>query len=101
MSNQKNLTPSQVKFLRGIAHGLNPIIIIGSKGVTESLMQELESSLEHHELLKIKIAIGEKDDRKEIIEHIVAQTKSQLVQSIGKTCVIFRAKKQTEIQLPK
>lgn len=101
MSNQNNLTPSQVKFLRGIAHGLNPVIIIGSKGVTESLMKELEISLAHHELLKIKIAIGEKDDRKAIIDHILVKTKAHLIQSIGKTCVLFRAKKDSELQLPK
>lgn len=101
MSNQKTLTPSQIKFLRGIAHGLNPIIIIGNKGLTESLMKELENALEHHELLKIKITIGERDDRKEIIEYLLTHTKAQLIQSIGKTCVIFRAKKETEIQLPK
>lgn len=101
MSNQKLLTPGQVKFLRGIAHGLNPVIIIGSKGVTESLMKELETSLEHHELLKIKIAVGEKDDRKAIIDHILVKTKANLIQSIGKTCVIFKAKKDSEIQLPR
>ncbi len=101
MSNSKKLTNTQIKFLRGIAHGLNPVVTIGNNGMSESLMKELESSLEHHEILKIKIMVGERSDRKKIIEKIIAETHSQLVQSIGKICVIFRANPQTEIQLPK
>jgi Predicted RNA-binding protein containing KH domain, possibly ribosomal protein len=64
-------------------------------------MEEVESSLAHHELLKIKLAAAERDDRKAIIDHVVQQTGSQLVQSIGKVFVIFRPKEKSEIVLPK
>lgn len=101
MSNAQKLSNIQIKFLRGIAHGINPVVIVGNNGITESLMEEVETSLTHHELLKIKINAGERDDRKEMIDHIINATESQLVQSIGKVCVIFRANPQTEIQLPK
>ena len=101
MANTKNLTNSQIKYLRGIAHGINPVIIIGGNGVTESLMEELESSLEHHELLKIKMASAERDDRKEMINYVLEKTNAELVQSIGKTFVIFRANDETELPLPK
>ncbi|HBQ44735.1 MAG TPA: ribosome assembly RNA-binding protein YhbY [Thiomicrospira sp.] len=101
MANTKNLTNSQIKYLREIAHGLNPVIIIGGNGVTESLMEELESSLEHHELLKIKMASAERDDRKEMINYVLEKTNAELVQSIGKTFVIFRANDETELPLPK
>ncbi|WP_321276654.1 ribosome assembly RNA-binding protein YhbY [Thiomicrorhabdus indica] len=94
------LSNPQKKFLKGIAHNLNPMIIIGSNGVTDSLMAELETTLEHHELLKIKIAIGERDDRKKIVEHIIENTGALLVQTIGKTCVIFRQReKDSEFSL--
>lgn len=101
MSKTKKLSIQQTKFLRGIAHGLNPIVTIGINGVTESLMEEVETSLAHHELLKIKLAGVEKEDRKTVIGHIVEQTHSELVQSIGKVFVIFRAKEKSEIVLPK
>jgi RNA-binding protein len=96
------LTPNQKKFLRGLAHGLNPVIIIGAQGVTESLMTELDKSLTHHELLKVKMAAGEREDRKKIIDYVVEQTKSQLVQSVGKMFVIYRPHpKEPELILPK
>ncbi|BBN59988.1 ribosome assembly RNA-binding protein YhbY [Hydrogenovibrio marinus] len=101
MSKNQKLSIQQIKFLRGIAHGLNPVVTIGINGVTDSLMEEVESSLAHHELLKIKLAAAERDDRKAIIDHVVQQTGSQLVQSIGKVFVIFRPKEKSEIVLPK
>jgi RNA-binding protein len=102
MKTAQPLSQNQKKFLRGLAHGLNPVIIIGSNGVTESLMKELNQSLTHHELLKIKMAAGEREDRKAIIEYVIEQTGAQLVQSVGKMFVIFRAKpKDSQIPLPK
>ena len=101
MSQPEKLSNNQKKYLRGIAHGLNPMIIIGSSGATESLMAELESTLEHHELLKIKIANADREERKEIIDHIVDETGALLVQTIGKICVIYRQNEETELPLPR
>ena len=99
MSQNTPLTKKQKKFLTGIAHGLNPMIIIGANGVTDSLMAELERTLEHHEILKIKIASAEREDRKTIIDYILEQTGAELVQSIGKTCVIYRQSEDSELPL--
>lgn len=101
MSQPEKLSNNQKKYLRGIAHGLNPMIMIGSNGVTESLMEELENTLSHHEILKIKIATGDRDDRKEIIQYILDETGALLVQTIGKICVIYRQNEETELPLPK
>ena len=100
MSQTTQLTQKQKKFLTGIAHGLNPMIIIGANGVTESLMAELERTLEHHELLKIKMASADREDRKTIVDYILDQTGAVLVQSIGKTCVIYRQSEDSEFSLP-
>jgi len=101
MSQPEKLTIHQKKYLRGIAHGLNPMIIIGANGVTESLMAELESTLSHHEILKIKMASADREDRKAIVEHIVSETGALLVQTIGKICVIYRQNEESELPLPK
>ena len=101
MSQPEKLTTSQKKYLRGIAHNINPMIIIGANGVTESLMKELESTLEHHEILKIKMASADRDDRKQIVDYILEQTGALLVQSIGKICVIYRQSDETELPLPR
>ncbi|WP_029407882.1 ribosome assembly RNA-binding protein YhbY [Thiomicrorhabdus sp. Milos-T2] len=101
MSQPEKLTTNQKKYLRGIAHGLNPMIIIGANGVTESLMAELESTLEHHEILKIKMASADREDRKKIVDYILEQTGALLVQTIGKICVIYRQSEETELPLPR
>ena len=101
MSKTQKLTKKQQKFLKGVAHGINPMIIIGANGVTDSLMKELDGTLEHHELLKIKMASADRDDRKTIVEFILKETGAQLVQSIGKTCVIYRKSQDSEFELPK
>ena len=101
MSQPEKLTNNQKKYLRGIAHGLNPMIMIGANGVTESLMAELESTLAHHEILKIKIASADRDERKEIIKHLVDETGALLVQTIGKICVIYRQNDESELPLPR
>lgn len=101
MAKTAPLTPAQTKYLRGIAHGLNPVVTIGNNGLSESVMNELESSLEHHELLKIKIAAGDREDRKIVIEDVIKHTGAQMVQSIGKVFVIYRAKEKPELELPR
>lgn len=101
MSQPEKLTINQKKYLRGIAHGLNPMIIIGTNGVTESLMAELESTLAHHEILKIKMAAADRDDRKTIVEHIIKETGALLVQTVGKVLVIYRQNEETELPLPR
>ncbi|MBN2647089.1 MAG: ribosome assembly RNA-binding protein YhbY [Thiotrichales bacterium] len=95
------LSNNQLKYLRGIAHNIKPMLIIGNNGLSESLMTELENTLSHHELLKIKIAYGEREDRQAIVEQLVQQTGALHVQTIGKTCVIFRQKEPSEFMLPR
>ncbi|WP_172959690.1 YhbY family RNA-binding protein [Thiomicrorhabdus aquaedulcis] len=77
------------------------MIMIGANGVTDSVMAELDSTLTHHELLKIKIASNDRIERAATVEHIVQQTGALLVQTIGKTCVIYRQNEETELPLPK
>lgn len=101
MSNTKKFSHNQLKFLRGIGHGLNPIVTIGQNGLSESVLEELETSLDHHELLKIKLTTIDRAERKELINQIITQTNSELVQAIGKICLIFRAADASEIELPR
>ncbi len=98
------LTQNQKKYLKGLAHHLNPMIQIGNNGVSDNLLAELERTLDHHELLKIKINDGDREIRKTIIEQVVVHTGAELVQTIGKTFVLYRAnpeKKNSDIRLPK
>lgn len=84
------LSAADKKHYRTIAHNLNPVIIIGDKGLSETLMDELFRALRDHELIKIKIAVGDRDDRAKIIEHLLETTKAELVQQIGKVLVLVK-----------
>ncbi|MBS3804558.1 MAG: ribosome assembly RNA-binding protein YhbY [Oleiphilaceae bacterium] len=85
-----NLSPEQRREYRGIAHHLKPVIIVGDKGLTEGLQEELERALNDHELIKIKIASPDREQRQEAVDALCQNSGAQLVQNIGKTAVILR-----------
>lgn len=93
------LSNEEKKRYRAIGHKLNPIIAVGGKGVTESLLTELERALEDHELIKIKLAILDGQERQQVIDEVCQQTGAQAVQSIGKTALLFRAAKKPKPRL--
>ncbi len=97
-----SLTKNQIKFLRGLCHSLNPVVMIGQKGLTDEVLSELEIALNHHELVKIKIAIDDREARKELVNSICEQSQSESIQVIGKTVSVYRQNKEKPvIALPK
>ncbi|KAF0156934.1 MAG: hypothetical protein FD159_1582 [Syntrophaceae bacterium] len=91
----EQLKSSQRKYLRGEAHHLKPLVMIGIKGVTEQLLGSVDLALKDHELIKIKF--GEfKEAKKEIAAQIAAATKSELVGLIGNIAIFYRPCPQTE-----
>jgi RNA-binding protein len=86
-----NLSSSQRKYLRGVAHGLKPVVLIGQKGLTTSLVEALDEALIAHELVKAKF-IEDKDKafKSEAIKTLTQATGSELVGLIGHTAVFFR-----------
>ena len=93
----KRLESFQRKYLRGLAHGLKPVVIIGQKGLTQSVLQSTEGALDRHELIKVKfIDFKEKDDKTEIADTIEKETGSQLVGTIGHTAVFYRRQEDPE-----
>jgi RNA-binding protein len=97
-----SLTKNQIKFLRGLCHSLNPVVMIGQKGLTDEVLSELEIALNHHELVKIKIAIDDREARKELVNSICEQSQSESVQVIGKTVSVYRQNEEKPvIALPK
>ncbi|MRR15322.1 MAG: ribosome assembly RNA-binding protein YhbY [Deltaproteobacteria bacterium] len=83
------LKGTQRKYLRGQAHHLRPLVIIGAKGVTEQLIGSVDLALADHELIKVKF--GEfKEAKKEMSEEIAGATKSELVGLIGNIAIFYR-----------
>lgn len=84
------LTSSQRRDLRARAHHLNAVVQTGSKGLTESVIAEIDQALEHHELMKVKLAGADRDDRKEMAAELAAQLKAEIVGSIGSVVILYR-----------
>lgn len=84
------LSEAQKKHFRGIGHDLKPIVTIGGNGVSEGVVSELDRALADHELIKLKIAAGERDDRQPVIDYVTTQTKCELVARIGKIALLYR-----------
>ncbi len=83
------LTNEQKKKLKGLAHSLKPVIQIGQKGITESLVKAVHCALDDHELIKMKF-IDYKDQKNELVNEIIGQTGSSLVQIIGNVAILYR-----------
>ncbi len=96
-----NLTPGQRRFLRAQAHALNPVVMIGDAGLTPGVMKEIELSLNSHELIKIKVAGGDREQRESMLAEICAALGAAPAQHIGKTLVIYKAAKKPRLTLPK
>ena len=94
-----NLSTKQKQHLKGLAHPLKPVVMIGNNGLTEGVIAEVEQALEHHELIKIKIAAEERETKNLIVEAIVRETKATNVQVIGKTLILYRASPERKITL--
>ena len=96
------LTSAQTRFLRGQAHGLKAMLQVGGKGISDTLVAEIDLALEHHELIKIKVGAEDRDVRDAAIAEIAGRTSAALVQRIGHTAVLYRpSKDKRQIVLPR
>jgi len=98
--NPIQLTPKQKSFLRAQAHKLGPVVMTGSSGLTEAVLNEIELSVAHHELIKIKLGGADKVLRQQMADEICARTGAAAVQIIGRILVIYRSSKEQRIKLP-
>jgi len=91
------LSSGQIKRLRAEGHRLKlkPVVIIGQKGLSENLHQEIDSALDHHELLKLRIPSLDKSGKRELGQQICAHHNAVLVETIGSVIVIYRPNKET------
>ena len=84
------LSEPQKKFLRGLGHQLKPVIMIGDAGLTDSVMSEFRSTIEHHELIKVRVRAGDRNVRDDIIRALCAEGDASLVTRIGNVALVYR-----------
>lgn len=93
------LSEKHRKQLRKLAHHRKVIVIIGQHGLTDNVMAEVDQALEAHELVKVRVNAGEREERNAMIDRIAQQTHSDVVQRIGHIGVFFRRAEKPVIQL--
>ncbi|MBF7053478.1 ribosome assembly RNA-binding protein YhbY [Halomonas sp. KAO] len=86
-----SLSQAQKKAFRSIGHHLNPVVMISENGISEGVLAELDRALNDHELIKVKFALPERDEREAMLEELVAASRAELVHKIGKMALLYRA----------
>ncbi len=93
----KSIDTTQAKYLRGMAHGLKPVVFVGQKGLTEALIRSTEEAFDSHELIKVKfIDYKEKKQKTDIARAIEARTGSHLAGMIGHIAIFYRQHRDPE-----
>ncbi len=91
LSIQMKLTNNQKKYLRSLAQGLKPFVMIGQNGLSDSVLAEIDSTMHKHELIKIKLRVDNRDEKQQIVDKIIEFSRAELVQVIGGVLVIYRS----------
>jgi RNA-binding protein len=85
-----SLTTRERAALKARAHPLEPLIRIGHAGVTDAAVAAIDRALDAHELIKVKLGEGEREERNAMRTAICARTGAALVQSVGRVIVLWR-----------
>ncbi|MCD1258442.1 ribosome assembly RNA-binding protein YhbY [Paenibacillus athensensis] len=95
------LSGKQKRYLRSLAHHIDPIFQVGKGGVNDHLIRHIEEALEVRELIKVTVLNNSGEDRQEVGEELSQRSGAELVQVIGKIIVLYKASKdKPRIELP-
>lgn len=95
------LTGKQKRYLRSLAHHLDPIFQVGKGGVNDHLIRHIEEAIEVRELMKISVLNNNDDDRNEIARELAEGAGAEVVQVIGRTIVLYKESRDNkQIELP-
>lgn len=96
-----SLNNKQIRFLRSQAHSMKPVVLIGGAGLTDNVINEINQTLDDHELIKVRVNADDRDNKKEMIDSILRLTESEHVQTIGHIGIFYRRNlKKPVIELP-
>lgn len=96
------LSDTQRRHLRGLAHHLRPVVMVGQDGLKPSVLAEVDAALTAHELIKVKVAAADREARAALVAEIAATSGAEMVQSIGHVAALFRRNpKKPRIALPR
>jgi RNA-binding protein len=84
-----DLTSSQRKRLRGLAHSLEPLVHVGKGGVTDELAAQLDRALDAHELVKVRFLEG-KEEKRELVAELCRRTGAAEAGTVGHVAILYR-----------
>ena len=84
------LSQNQRRHLRGLGHALEPVVLIGQQGLTDAVVREMSSALAAHELRKVRVRVGDRDQRARILSSLAERTSSELVHTIGNVGLFYK-----------
>jgi RNA-binding protein len=90
-----NLNGAQRKYLRGIAHGYKPLVHIGKEGLSESVLTAIDTAIEAHELIKVKI-VADRDQREKLVPVIEEHLDCDCVGTVGRMAILYRQHPEPE-----
>ncbi len=84
------LSEPQKKFLRGRGHSLKPVLTVGDAGLSESLLKEFDSTIRHHELIKVRVRAPQRSERDKLIDDLCVRGPAFLISRIGNVALLYR-----------
>lgn len=95
------LSGPQKRFLRGLAHHVDPVVLVGQLGITDAVRKKVAVELEHHELIKVRVGRDAPEKARDAGDSLAQAVGAELVQVIGHMIVLYRRRKEDPaIQLP-
>ena len=91
----KILSPAERRALKARAHPLKPTVMIGNEGLSANVLQEIDSTLKAHDLIKIRVDTEDSDEREDMLGLICASTGASAIDHIGKILVVYRERPQS------
>jgi len=72
-----------------MGHQLKPVLTIGGAGLTDAVRREFDATIAHHELIKVRVRVGDRSARDEIIERLCSDSGAELVARIGNVALVY------------
>ena len=95
----KPLDKAGRRYLRSLAHALKPVVRLGQNGLTPAVSKELDGALQHHELVKVKLSVSDKEAKMTQLDALCASVKAECIQQIGHTATLFRRNTKKPVTL--
>lgn len=90
------LAPAQRRQLRAIGHQLRPVVTVAGGGLSDGVRAELERALEDHELIKLRLAVGDREMRDALLAQLLQEHRAALVQRTGNVALLLRRNPQPD-----